>query len=401
MPARSHLTTDDIGVSIGKALSNKVVINQLSDFPTASGGKITLAANTVYCITGSINIGTDYLELGDNTKLEGISALISQIIYTGTGGALRGTDVSVSIEGLTIASVTAGGLCWNFVNAAKTKTAFINECIISSQNSKGIIDGYNIQYISTCNFVNTSNGIELKNGNYLYVISAGFDSTNTGTFITIPSGSYIGGQIVDCTFNVAATHTAINLNSATTTFSGICLIQGNIFTGAGTYRTGHNVATYYDVEYKGNSGVPNTVARGSLYWVDNAGTMTLASSEGYKKITGGTSLAGALSRFSHTSPNRLTYLGKRPITVKINLSVTADYETGGAFVSAIALGKNGTVDDASQSGFTIYSAEEPCSTDIITIMNQNDYIESFIKKFSGASTTIKVGFLNIQINELS
>lgn len=400
MPGRTHLTTDDIGVLVEDKATNVVIVNVLSDLPTPSGGKITLAANTLYQFQASINIGTNYLESSDNTSIEGVTGFIAQIVYTGTGGAIRGTDCNFSMESITVVPAVAGGKCWDFINVAKTKTIYIKEVIVSSQNTLGVIDGFNIQYVKTCNFVGTSNGIQCKGGNYLYLVSLGFDATNTGTFIDIPSGSWIAGQTIDCTFNVGATHTAFNLNSAAT-FSAQMLVQGNVFTGAGNYYTGHDPATYYDVEYKGNTGVANSVATASMSWSENLGTMTLASTDGWKKIIGMTSVASNLFRFSHTSPNRLTYVGKKPITVKINFANAVDYESGSSFVSAIGISKNGTFITDSDNGFTVYSVDEPCSTNIVVDLVQNDYIESVIKKFTGASTTIKSGFGNMQINELS
>lgn len=397
--ATEILELSDVGVLIQEKSTSTVVVNSLSDLPTPSGGTITLAANTKYIWAASVTIGTDYLTLSDGTSIQGTSGFVAQVIYTGTGGALRCTDANVSIQNLTIVPAAPGGKCWDLRNVGKNKTCYINQCIISSQDTLGVIDGFNIQFVDTCNFVNTSNGIEFKAGNYLYAVNIGFDSTNTGTFINIPSGAYIGGQIINCTMNIASGSTGINLNSATT-FSAVCLIQGNLFTGAGTIITGHNTTTYYDVEYKGNSGLANTVASASLSWVSNTGTYTQTGNS-YVKITGGTSVVSGISRFTHTSPNRLTYNGKKPINVKINVALAIDYQSGSAYISKIGIFKNGVLIANSENGFTVYSADEPCATNIQTTLSQGDYIEIYSYKFGTGSQTVKASFLNVQINEVS
>ena len=126
--------------------------------------------------------------------------------------------------------------------------------------------------------------------------------------------------------------------------------------------------------------------------------MSLNSASGYVKITGNTSVGANLKRFTHTSPNRLTYIGKETIEVNISVALAAYYASGSAFIASIAVFKNGTLISGSENGFTIYSADEPNATNAITSLSTNDYIEVYIKKFVGGSSNIAISFLNLQIN---
>lgn len=380
--------------------NNYVVINTLSDFPAASGGKITLLPSTKYFITGSIVIGTDYIEMSENTTLEGVSGFVAQIIYTGSGGAIRGTDVTCSINSITFVASGVSGKVFDLSNAANTKTFVLQQCIIANSTEIGSVDGFNIVLIDIVNHVNNSDGWTFTDNTNLFLLDTSFSDDNGGTFVDLSSGTFDNVIISRCNFEVGGGDTGLDIDYASITVTNSINIFSNVFSGAGTLTTGFDVDDV-KINVKSNGGLANFTAGASMYWEDVTGTMSLASSDGYKKITGNTSSGANLKRFSHTSPNRLTYNGIEDISAKVNVSLAAYYTTGGAFIASIAVAKNGTVVTGSGSGFTIYSADEPCGTDVQLSLSNGDYIEVFIKKFVGRSTNIVVSFLNVQVNELS
>ena len=138
--------------------NNFFVINELSDFPSASGGKITLLSNTKYLITGSINIGTNYLELGNNTIIEGESAFISQIIYTGTGGAIRSTDNTISINSITGVASNASGKMFDVSDSTGTKNFILQQTIIANTTEIGSVDGFSTVLLDVINNIHNSSG---------------------------------------------------------------------------------------------------------------------------------------------------------------------------------------------------------------------------------------------------
>ena len=395
-----HLIDSDIAVLVEKKATNVVQVNSLSDLPIPSGGKYVLAANTMYAINVSLNIATDYLECSNNTIITGTSSFISQIIYTGTGGAIRGTDVTVSFNRITFIANNAAGKVFDFSNAAKTKYFVLKDSVIASSTEAGLVSGYFVTAIDYINHIGNADGWQFEGNTHLILTDLLFDQTNAGKYIDCPTGTFEDIVISRCHFDVNVTVTGIDINAAAIVLSNGANILDNVLEGAGTLYTGFSVS---DLKFnvKSNRGIPNFVSTGSMYWENQTGTMTLAASDGWKKITGNTSIASGLKRFSHTSPNRLTYIGKESKSIKVNVSLTAYYATGGAFISSIGIAKNGVIQMGSASGFTIYGADEPCSTNLQLDLVENDYIEVFIKKFIGASTNIVISFLNVQINELS
>lgn len=394
------LTTEDYPEN-GGGYQITVYITALSDFPAPSGGTITLAANTRYFIdANSINLGTDYLTFSDGTVLEGTNAFESSITYTGIGAALRGTDVTVAINQLTLVTTNIAGSVLVFDNAAKTKSFSIHECVIANSNKVGLISGFNLVLFRVISFAANTDGITFIGNSHLFFLDCYFAMSNTGTFIDLPSGTFDSVILSRCHMDVSLGTTGIDIDAATAIINDDITIQSCVIVGAGTLYTGFSESNL-EFNIKGNTGLPNFVAGGSMYWEENTGTMTLAAADSWKKITGGTSMGAGLKRFTHTSPNRLTYIGTETITVKVNVALALDYDSGSAFLAEIGVAKNGTIVTGSANGLSVYASDEPASTNIQLSLATNDYIEVFVKKISGASTTIKAGFLNVQVNELS
>lgn len=92
--------------------NNIVVINQLSDLPTPSGGTITLLNNTSYQLGAAINIGTDTITFSAGSDLSSAGAFIATLIYTGTGSMLNGVDVNCTVKD--IALLAANGKVYDF-----------------------------------------------------------------------------------------------------------------------------------------------------------------------------------------------------------------------------------------------------------------------------------------------
>jgi len=396
-----------ISVAIGGAVwkqipitNNEVVVNQLTQFGTPSGGKYTLSANTRYIISDSINIGTNYLQLAENTSLSGISPFISAIIYTGTGGAIRGTDTNGYMENIAISAATATAEAIVLSNVAKNKSFVVANCVFNACDKIGSVTGFFDFALNFSQFTSNINGFTFIGVLHLFIQQCLFHDSNSGTYISAPSGTFEDIIIENNHMDIPIGRTGINIAASTVIITEVATIVSNILNGAGTIYTGFSVSNLrYNV--KANVGIPNFISQASMVWSNVAGTMTLSAADGWKKITGNTSISSNLKRFTHTSPNNLTYIGLTPITVKINISCAVYYTSGGAFISSIGLSKGGVMIPSSDNGFTIYSADEPCSTSIITSLVTGDTIQGIIKKFVGASTNIVVSFLNIQINELT
>ena len=73
---------------------NVVYVTSSSDFPTPSGGVITLAANTVYHVTGQVDIGSDRIVMSNLSVLRGYNQDYDEVVSSTTGVMITQTDVS-------------------------------------------------------------------------------------------------------------------------------------------------------------------------------------------------------------------------------------------------------------------------------------------------------------------
>jgi hypothetical protein len=211
--------TNETASSGASYLNNVVLVNSVSDLPAPSGGTITLAANTVYEFnTGSFNIGTNYLTVSDGTVIEGQSSFNTSIVYTGTGGALRGTDVNFAARQIAFAS--PAGRVLDFTNVAQTKNISLQNCAISSQTLASIITGYNIIFFAQTRFISCVGGITLTNNLGVAFEFVVFNNTNSGTYITLTPTATTTAKFSDCDFVVDGVNTALNVTS-TAIASGI------------------------------------------------------------------------------------------------------------------------------------------------------------------------------------
>ena len=266
-------TTDDVG----GYLNNVVLVNSVSDLPAPSGGTITLAPNTVYEFnTGTFNIGTDYLTVSDGTIIEGQSSFNTSIVYTGTGSAITGTDVNFAARQIVISAPNARII--TFTNLAKTKNISIQNCAFVNQASSSNIEGYNITFISQVRFISCNNGIVLTNNLGVALELVVFNSTNSGTYITLIPEATTTVKFQNCDLEINTGNNGIQVVS-TTIASGI--ISGCDFKGTASVASrlsGVNGNTPgWNITYGANTGISG------LQFVDieiTGGTVPLGNSAG-------------------------------------------------------------------------------------------------------------------------
>lgn len=87
-------------------IANTVVIVQESDFPTASGGVIPLAANTTYLIKDSFSLANALSFANAGSVIAGDSLTRSKITFTGTGQFIRSAGENVTCRNISVLAAT-------------------------------------------------------------------------------------------------------------------------------------------------------------------------------------------------------------------------------------------------------------------------------------------------------
>ena len=107
----------DIRTDALEGSGNIVRVNSDTDFPTAVTNVITLADNTIYLVSGAINIGSDRLVMGSNTFLTGTYAGTDSITSTTAGAIVTATNVHFKFREIRIIATSSAGFDLNGTTA--------------------------------------------------------------------------------------------------------------------------------------------------------------------------------------------------------------------------------------------------------------------------------------------
>jgi len=368
-----------------------------SDFPTPSAGVITLANNTTYFITGTVDLTGDRLVCGVNTNIIGGSSENCRIKSTGLVLALVTSVYSLPIRNITIeASLalnldgdgTTTALDWFGVN--------FTDCAVI-----GTVKDYTNFVMSDCAFLN-SGGMTIDGtiGSVAFGTCL-FNCNTANTVFILPATLTITRRfrVIYSSFVVLSGETGINVNASATIPTESYILDTVNFSGGGTYLTGvtntSNKALFINCV-----GITNTAVNGQLYMQANATATTISATNTFYKVAGTTSASADNSKFSHSN-NRLTCdaVISRKYLIQANLSFTCTATNVcefGFYDSVLA-----TVRTPSKTKSTANSAgkAENISFACVVTMGLNDYIEIHASNTS-ATNNITVDQLNFIITEI-
>lgn len=349
--------------------SNYVLVKSVNDLPAPSGGVITLNANTVYEINGTITL-TNKINL-NGCYLIGMDVNNDKLIYTpGSGEMFTGTKGG-SIKTLTLVTPTTGSKLFN-LSLGATEMLIMRDAIVANCKDVGVINGGYIVFFSVIDYAGNTNGITYNNVNTLLLDNTAWFSTNAGTFEKF-TGSFsiiekLGG------FSYAnGSATALDVSGITSMTEGGNL-KNTAFIGTGTRVTG-TFSKQWEVEAMGINTEKDAAATGSLYVTTTALT-NIATMNVPAKVAG-TTTTFELARFSSPQANRLQYDGTKTRTFMVTSAMSATGASG-TYLYSFYIYKNGVQIPGSRQRTKVYSS----SGDIQTIslvctvtMAPGDYVE--------------------------
>lgn len=237
-----------------KGFSTIVIVKTTADLPTPSGGfyDLTTAGTLYYIDTTLLNIGTNYLKCSENVGFRGNSSLLTTILYTGTGAAIRGTDVSCSFSLFSVSAPQA----FDFTNTARDKYISFQNLGIASQTSASTITGYKVAVFEIVNCLSNVGVFNFTNNGYLVTNFIYIDSSNTGTQITINPNTYTKLSLNNIDLTVNSGSTGINITSTNISLGQIngCIFQGTA-TAANRLVGVNGNTTGWDIHYGDNTGI--------------------------------------------------------------------------------------------------------------------------------------------------
>lgn len=363
--------------------NNTVVINDTADFPDLVNGKYPLADSTSYYIGADITTSYPIL-LGSGSCIYSYCNKCGFIRYNGTDTLFHSFDSDVKFFDIGI--IVPNGTVFNLNDTTETKRLNINQLFLPSCNDIGYFNGFlQTGFQDNC-FPNLARGFQINNGKCTD-ISRNKGSLLTDTLIHIIDGDFFGIAFNGNEAYIFPGSVAIHIADSVTALGGE--VAGNNFFGGGTYLSGINQNDNdYGWEVVSNNNINDFGEYVSIFDTANVATFS-ATSQTAVKITGLSTNMGDSSRFSHTSPNRVDYLGKQSDVFYINFEGSFG-TTGSNHNATLIIYKNGSpVDGGYNRGDVDRNDYVPLSVQAVTTIDEGDYIEVYYRNESG------VGAINV------
>lgn len=373
-------------------------INTLLDLPTPVSTVITLADNTTYFFTTTVDLLGNRLVCGENTTILGGSSENCRIKSTGLVGVALITSVySLPMRGITIEAdvalnldgdATTTAIDWFGVNFTNCPTV-------------GIIKDYSNVIMSDCAFLNSSNCT--FDGT---IGSVGFGTClfngDAGSIFILPATLTITRRfrIIYSSIITLSGETSLEVNaSAVIPNDGFILDTVN-FAGGGTFLSGIDFTSPKALLIN-NVGILNSSNLGNLFMINNTTNTTIGvpNTNVYVKAAGTTTIGDNNSpRWTHTA-NRLTYAGNVNGNFVITSAAAVRASSPNQVVS-IGIAKNDTIVDDSEVTIRMATSnqEYPGASQTVLQMTAGDYIEFFVRNTS--SVDVRVADLNMIINKI-
>lgn len=225
-----------------KLQNNLVIVTSVDDFPTPSGGIITLHDNCDYRINGTVSIGTNRIVLGVSNTIYGIDKSNDKLIYTGTSSMISSTNQDITIRFITLAATNAAGSVFALTGTTSNNIQ-ITDNIFGSSGSCGSITGGNFIIIDRNLFSNNTTGITVAGTANYFVYADNEHVVTAGTCLTVTASTFINVYITRCSFAITSPATALDISASSTVTNGV--INNNLFSGTGTYLTGVSIYQPY------------------------------------------------------------------------------------------------------------------------------------------------------------
>jgi len=382
---------------------NQVTINNASDFPAAVAGVISLEDDTVYQISGSINIGSDRFQLGNQSQIEGSIVSVDSITSTTTGSLFTATT-SVTFKNITLSAVNAkifsatGG-------GSLAEILIVSNVTILTCDTVGTFTNWGLTVFSEFGLLGaTTSGInfvgacgELKTFAATYQGYAGIGvDLGTATF----NGVFIGPNV---RFTSASGATGLDVapNSANINANLRGFINNTIFEGVGTGTVGLAITDKL-WSLANNAGVEDTHygAQGNIIGSALATTFTGLGSGNSVLVNFGTAFVTDVEdQFTVSNTGRIIYIGKETRLFFADATLFAQITGGASRQYVYTVSKNST-QIASSSSKTEYDGSSPGANSVTSIveLSENDFIELKVYAVT-ATTTLTVDTCSFKIVE--
>lgn len=359
--------------------TSTVVVNEMSDFPAAVTGVITLADNTDYFITNDLTT-SDRFVLGLNSQLRSVSKIVNTLTYTGTGAMFSGEDVNATFRHITLATTNAAASFYSITSStgAGIGTMAMDHIAFSGATMGSV--ACDTFLLTDCEVSLTVDGISTTATSMgIFEVAESEWVQTAGTCIDLGTTVCDGAEARNLfvTYSGGVTF----LDGMTASGNIAASSEGSVFDvrlkGAGTPL--NNISPDDSLWYfAGNNTIRDTRTDALLSLQGNA-TNTVIGVAGTGVLAAGTWVAELESQMTVTAAGRVTHNGSKDFSAPITASVSVAPASGGTKTLGCMIAINGTV-KANSLRTTSTSSGNPSS---ITLpwqeeLSPSDYVEVFI-----------------------
>lgn len=397
---------------VSEKTNSQKIINKVSQLPNLSGGVSTLEPGTNYKFRSGLVIDDIDLVVQEGTQLSGDGVFSDSVVFNSAGTTITSNGVSFSIKDLSIT-------CPNVTEVLDCTGSVLNTCFadafqITDSTKLGSFNGM-AQVFNNFTGVRFTDGFSYTGGPII-----GYSMVNA--FMQDVSASAIHFDFDDVVFLQAALR-AVLMTGTGTCFSSSVGGQANIIPGTDAIVSdcsfgvlgGMTALTGFDEDFQtvawefvGNS--PTSIVQDTREVSNNflltPNTIIVGDSEVFYEI--GVPGAGVFSstlsdRFTPNADGSMTYIGHKPLKVKIFGKSTVHKATGGSdtIMQRVAInwvpGDNGLIDS---TGTTENNSPTQVTSDAEVTISPLDNVRIIFANYS-TSANIVVDISKIYVERVS
>ena len=363
-----------IALSGAPATTKTVLVNSISDFPSAVAGVITLDDDTEYAIRNDISTANRFV-LGNNAVINGSDNLVINLTYTGSGIMFTSLNDSWTLKNITC--TFASGTLMDF-DGTSAEILQLLSCRLNGA-TLGTIDDFAGIHIDDTQFTITTDGFLFGGTNGVILAEANLGSIGAGTFYDLGSAVFSGFSVTDA---------FVTLNGSSVFLDGAAS-SANIAAG--------NLGSVHNCRFFGTGTPLQTIATTDLLWsfflnddiedTERNGLASQVSNVTETAITVATTpvkVAGSWNdehspQFDIDATGKITYKGLKTIHVDVTMSFTGAPVSGSNKSIVFYTAKNGSVITNSGAANNLSSSDPSRSTVIWHLsLETDDYIEAFV-----------------------
>lgn len=354
--------------------NNVVLINVMSDFPTAVAGVRTLVADTHYKIGADVSTA-DRFALSANVSISCSDTNGPTLTYTGTDPMFTGTAVNFNVYQARLNAANA-----TLVDMTSGFFRLDNSTIEATTQDGKFTDMVGV-VINRCSYLASLDG-----NKFFGSVVVGIYSQSKTRYITT-SATNVFVDFGTAVFNLLeVTNIAFTAPAGAIGLKGLAA-SGNLGVGKlavvadvsfSTAMTPLSGIVPDDIRwvFQANAGVANSIKAADTF-ITSTQTVTIVTSTVFVAIGGTSWTSDIAASFTTDIAGKLTYINELDATFLVGGIATIEKTAGGTDVLEMRIAKNGTT-LAKSGSFTETATPATVSSQILVSLTKDDTLQLFV-----------------------